>query len=888
MSVSVSDLTPMMQQYLRIKETVGEAILMFRIGDFYEMLQEDAVVASRALDITLTKKHIGSGKTVPLAGVPYHSVQPYIRRLTRQGYRVAICEQTTEPQKGKKIVEREIVRTITPGTLIDADALGDSSNNYLAAVFDGNFRGVGLAFTDISTGEFQVTSLQGDGALEDLRAELIKIAPSECLIPDGLPEDSSLRRVIERDLGIITSERPLECFAEEALHARGLRVIRQQEDGQTVEQREKEIAMGPLSLGLRAAGGILNYLKETQKRDLSHLHYLESYSPSAYMWLDSSTARNLELLQSIREGGKKGTLLGVLDQTLTPMGARLLKSWLVRPLTRKKEIDRRLDAVQGLLNDSMLRKDLRQTLKEVSDLERLIGRACFGNANARDLVALRLSLEKVPLLGERLHSAGDAGLTACFPREAFDGVPELTAELARALVEEPPLTVREGGMIARNYHRELDDLFAIQKDGKGWIAGFQAKERERTGIPSLKVGYNKVFGYFIEVTKANLDKVPGDYIRKQTLVNNERFITQQLKEYESKVLGAQERIAELEYELFAALREKAAEYSARIRATGAQIAQLDALAGFAEAAAKNDYCRPEIHEGSSLDIQGGRHPVLDQAGWVDQFVPNDLQMDGKTEQLYIITGPNMAGKSTYIRQAALIVLMAQAGSFVPAKAARIGLVDRIFTRVGASDNLAAGQSTFMVEMSEAAHILHFATPRSLIILDEIGRGTSTFDGVSLAWAIAEYLHGLKGKGVKTLFATHYHELAELGDQLARAKNMRVLVSEKDGRVTFLYKVVPGSTDHSYGIHVAELAGLPKKVIDRAKRILSRLEQENLSGLTEGMAGRKPPEAEVQLSLFSLVEEPMARRLKEIEIDHLSPVEALQTLAELIEEARKGA
>jgi DNA mismatch repair protein MutS len=547
-----------------------------------------------------------------------------------------------------------------------------------------------------------------------------------------------------------------------------------------------------------------------------------------------------------------------------------LKTWLVRPLTRKKEIDRRLDAVQGLLNDSMLRKDLRQTLKEVSDLERLIGRACFGNANARDLVALRHSLEKVPLLGERLQAAGDAGLSACFPREAFDGVPELTAELARALVEEPPLTVREGGMMARGYHQELDDLFAIQKDGKGWIAGFQAKERERTGISSLKVGYNKVFGYFIEVTKANQDRVPGDYIRKQTLVNNERFITQQLKEYESKVLGAQERIAGLEYELFTALREKAAEYSARIRAAGAQIAQLDVLAAFAEAAALNDYCRPEIHEGPALEILGGRHPVLDQAGWVDRFVPNDLQMNGKTEQLYIITGPNMAGKSTYIRQAALIVLMAQAGSFVPAKAARIGLVDRIFTRVGASDNLAAGQSTFMVEMSEAAHILQFATPRSLIILDEIGRGTSTFDGVSLAWAIAEYLHGLKSKGVKTLFATHYHELAELGDQLARAKNMRVLVSEKDGRVTFLYKVVPGSTDHSYGIHVAELAGLPKKVIDRAKRILSRLEQENLTGLTEGLAGRKPPQAEMQLSLFSLVEEPMARRLKEIEIDHLSP------------------
>jgi DNA mismatch repair protein MutS len=571
------------------------------------------------------------------------------------------------------------------------------------------------------------------------------------------------------------------------------------------------------------------------------------------------------------------------------MGARLLKTWLVRPLTRKKEIDRRLNAVQALVSDSFLRQDLRQLLREVSDLERLIGRACFGNANARDLVALRVSLEKIPLIEQRLAQSGDNGLTAYFQGQPLDGLPELAEELARALVEEPPLIVRDGGMIRRGYNEELDQLHDIQKDGKGWIARFQAEQRERTGIPSLKVGYNKVFGYYIEVTKANVDKVPEDFLRKQTLTNGERYITPDLKEYESKVLGAQERIAQLEYELFTALREAAAQQASRVRATANCLAQMDTFTSLAEVAALNDYCRPEMTEEPEVDIHSGRHPVLEQAGWVDQFVPNDLQMDGEEEQLYIITGPNMAGKSTYIRQAALIVLMAQMGSFVPASSASIGIVDRIFTRVGASDNLVAGQSTFMVEMSEAAHILRYASPKSLVILDEIGRGTSTFDGVSLAWSIAEYLHGLKGRGVKTLFATHYHELADLGEQLPRARNMRVLVSERDGRVTFLYKVAPGSTDHSYGIHVAELAGLPKQVLQRARKILQRLETDNQMSLgREEPAGRrKSSEGSMQLSLFSLVEEPLAARLREIDVNSLAPIEALQTLADLVEEARKG-
>jgi len=568
------------------------------------------------------------------------------------------------------------------------------------------------------------------------------------------------------------------------------------------------------------------------------------------------------------------------------MGARLIKQWMTHPLTRKSEIERRLRAVEVLVKDSILRQELRDILKTISDLQRLIGRTCFGNANARDLVALRLSLEKVPALGARVAVSREKGLIEYFPPWAFNGLPEVTEELSRALVDEPPLTIREGGMIRPKYNQELDDLHEIQRDGKGWIARFQATEKERTGIPSLKVGYNKVFGYFIELTKAHQDKAPPEYMRKQTLTGGERYITPQLKEYEAKVLGAQERIGDLEYEIFTALRERTASFAGRIRGAAFRVAELDVLCSLAEVAASRDYCKPEIVESPQLEILSGRHPVLEQTGWVDRFVPNDLRMDGVNQQLYIITGPNMAGKSTFIRQAALIVLMAQMGSYVPASSARIGLVDRVFTRVGASDNLVAGQSTFMVEMSEAAHILRNATPRSLVILDEIGRGTSTFDGVSLAWAIAEYLHGLKGQGVKTLFATHYHELAELGDQLPRASNHRVLITERDGKVTFLYKVAEGSTDHSYGIHVAQLAGLPGQVIQRAKKILTRLEQENLRGLASESNTGKQREytGGIQMSLFSLIEEPLAQKLREIDINSLTPVDALQTLAGLIREA----
>jgi DNA mismatch repair protein MutS len=887
---AASGLTPMMHQYQRIKETVGQAILMFRIGDFYEMLEDDAVLAARVLDITLTKKHIGQGKTVPLAGVPYHSVQPYIRKLTRQGYRVAICEQTTEPEKGKKIVEREVVRTITPGTLMDEGALGETANNYLAAVFDGNFRGFGLAFTDISTGEFLVTTLEGESALEDLRAELLKVGPSECLLPAGLPEDSGLRRVVETEMGIIGTPRPFESFTPEPVLSRNMQIVRRQENGryarESVDEREVQQPEGQLTLALRSAGAVLNFLAETQKRELAHIEQVEVYTASSYMLIDSATARNLELLKSLRDTGKTGTLLGVLDRTLTPMGGRLLKNWIARPLTRRSEIERRHAAVGALVQDSILREELRRFLEEIGDLERLVGRACFGNANGRDLVGLGHSLRKAPEIRQKIECADQAGLNEYFSEKSFDDIPELTDELLRAFVDEPPLTVREGGMIRKGYRAELDELHAIQKDGKGWMARFQTEERQKTEIPSLKVGYNKVFGYYIEVTKAHQDKIPPEYIRKQTLVNAERFITEELKNYESRVLSAQERIAHLEYELFQQLRQKAAGQAGRIRTTAAEVAELDVLCALAEAAARRDYTRPKMLNKPALEIKGGRHPVLEQTGWVDQFVPNDLVMNGRDEQLYVITGPNMAGKSTFIRQAALIVLMAQMGSFVPAASARIGMVDRIFTRVGASDNLVAGQSTFMVEMSEAANILRYATPRSLIILDEIGRGTSTFDGVSLAWAIAEYLHGLQGKGVKTLFATHYHELAELGEQLPRARNFRVLVSEKSGRVTFLYKVAPGSTDHSYGIHVAELAGLPKKVLDRARKILGRLEQENLTGLAGQSAPAQSEADGMQLSLFSMVEEPIAGRLRQLDVNTMSPVEALQTLSELIEEVKR--
>ncbi len=855
---------PMYEQYLRVKATCGDALLFFRIGDFYETFGEDAITASRACEITLTKKYIGKGQTVPLAGVPYHAVQGYLSRLTRAGYKVAICEQMEEPQKGKPLVERQVIRTVTPGTLLEPETLDARRDNYLCAIDARAWDGLGLAYADISTGEFRATAWRGERALERLWGELGKLAPAEILLPEDVQAPGTLPEQLPARLECAVTRRANAHF-DGALGE--LRVTRQSDD----DNEPPEL----MRMARAAASALLRYVEETQKNRPAHLAELRYYTTAESMALDPATERNLELVRNLRDAGKANTLLSVLDRTRTPMGGRLLRHWMLRPLLYPRDILVRRDAVGVLVSKIMARQKIAEILADIGDLERLVGRVCFGNANARDLVAVGRGLLRIPALNALLASQAELARAvtenAAPAAEPIPPEPELAALLDRALVDEPPLSVREGGLLREGYHAELDELRSIRRDGHSVLAEMQERERRRTGIASLKVSYNKVFGYYIEITHAHRDKAPADYVRKQTLVNAERFITPELKDYENKVLGAQERIESLEYALFRELLEKTAERAASIKDAAARLARLDVLVSLADVAEEHNYRPPEIDDCGRIEIDDGRHPVLEQSPAVEVFVPNSTRLDDKTQQIMLITGPNMAGKSTYIRQVALIVLMAQIGSFVPARRARIGVVDRIFTRVGASDNLAGGQSTFMVEMSEAAHILSEATPRSLVILDEIGRGTSTFDGVSLAWAIAEYLHERGGAGVKTLFATHYHELAELEERLPRVVNFRVLVVEEGRDVRFLYRIEKGHSDHSYGIAVAKLAGVPESVISRARQVLARLEA------GDHLVDARAP-ATVQMSLFSLVEEPLARRLRELDVEALSPLDALQLLS----------
>lgn len=879
-----NDFSPLMLQYQRLKATCPDAILMMRVGDFYEMFHEDAEVASKILDITLTKKSIGKGTTCPLAGIPYHALHNYIYKLTRSGYRVAICEQTEDPKKTKKLVRREITRTVTPGTIIDSEVIDGTSNNYLAAIDDGGFHGLGLAFADVSTGEFRYTALEGSDAFSQLESELFKLSPSEVLLSEDIAAESSLRTLLCERFTTVITERPGSCF--DAKHLNELEIQRPQDT-----ESDSDV------IGLNAAGAVYQFILETQRSAAPHIVRLEGYHPSSFMLLEANSERNLELLTNIRDKGKSSTLLSVLDDTVTAIGSRLLKRWIVRPLLAPRIISARQDAVELLFRNGFLRQDLRTALKKVPDLERLTSRVGFGNANARDLLALVAAAQAVGEINRLLQNhqelwqtvpsrwevpmMGDSGAATPTP---LDELPELVALLSPALAENPPLSVKDGGMFREGVNPELDELREIRRGGKDWIARLRDSERERTKISSLKIGYTKVFGYYIEVTKANLHLVPEDYERKQTIVNGERFITRELKEYEAKVLGAEERIHDLEYQLFIELLDRVKPFTERLLRVAGGVAELDALRSLAEVAVQNDYVRPEVDQSTEMTLKECRHPVLELSSVVPMFVPNDCTLDNEKEQLIILTGPNMAGKSTFIRQVALNVLMAQMGSFVAAKWAKVGIVDRLFTRVGASDNLAAGQSTFMVEMSETADILHKATPQSLIILDEIGRGTSTFDGVSLAWAIAEYIHNLRGKGVKTLFATHYHELADLPQKLQRAANYRVLIAEKEGAVTFLYKIAPGSTDHSYGIHVAELAGVPDRVIKRARRILQDLE-----GHASVLRDKSETDAaeSLQLSLFSLIEEPIANTIRSLDLDSMTPLEALQVLSDLAKEVRRA-
>jgi DNA mismatch repair protein MutS len=868
----MSELTPMMRQYLEIKTQYPDTILFFRLGDFYEMFMDDAVKASRILDIALTSRNKSQeGADVPLCGVPYHSAGPYIAKLIEAGEKVAVCEQVENPKLAKGIVKREVVKVITPGLVVDGDSLSPGENNYLFALCSGKKGRWGLAFLDISTGEFRVTEAEGTDALT---AELVCINPREMLLPSGLRDSAAMK-----DLGDYLRGRTVTFIDDWVFdHEYSKRLLNSHFSVASPES----LGCGGLMEGLLAAGAVLHYLRETQKGTVSHIRKITPYNTVEHLVLDESTRKNLELTATLAEGKRKGSLLGLMDRTKTAMGARKLRQWINYPLVSIEKIKERQDAVDELMKDPGWRNEIASAMEGMYDLERLNGRISMASAGARDLVALRETLRRIPVLLEKLGRSVSPLIRSL--HEGTDPMEDLSDLVSRGIVDDPPFSLRDGGIIAQGYNAELDELRSLSREGKGFIAGIEAREKARTGINSLKIRYNKVFGYYIEVTRANLAGIPADYIRKQTLANAERFITPELKEYEEKVLTAEERITELEYELFQEIREKVAAQGERIAKTADSLATLDVILSLADLAHEMGYCRPLVDESDVISITGGRHPVIEAMNLSERFVANDTLLDNSGNQLIIITGPNMAGKSTYMRQVALITLMAQMGSFVPAAGARIGITDRIFTRVGASDNLARGQSTFMVEMMETAHILRNATQKSLVVLDEIGRGTSTFDGVSIAWAVAEYLHDSEQCSARTLFATHYHELTELAVTRGKIKNFNIAVKEWNDQIIFLRKIIEGGVSHSYGIQVARLAGLPAEVIERAREILRNLEKGEYAegGVPRIAKGRKTPTVppSPQLSLFAEDADLVRSRLREIDVTAITPIEAITILDEL--------
>ncbi len=858
----------MIEQYLRVKSEYPDAILFYRMGDFYEMFFEDAKVASRELEITLTSRNKGNEESAPLCGVPYHAADSYIAKLIERGYKVAICEQTEDPKQAKGLVKREVVRVITPGTVVDSDYLEAKSNNYLMAISPNDSR-FGVALLDLSTGEFRAFQVEDLGSLI---TEAARNDPQEIILPESFQQspqfDSFKRSMGERFVNILSN-----AYFDRRGARRCLEEQYQSIQGTRLDEPHAEEA-------LVAAGAVLRYIRENDRSTLAHLKTIDCFQVRNYMVVDETTRRNLELTESLVEGKVRGSLLGVLDVTVTAMGARALKHWLLYPLMDLREIKRRLDAVEEFVEKKMERHEIREPLKEVYDLERLNTRIAMARANGRDLVALKASIYRFPDIKRVLQAFEAPLLGEIFA--ALDDLQDVGRIIEESIRDDAPPTIKEGGIIKDGYNSELDGLRQVIREGKTWIARLEKEERERTGINSLKVRFNQVFGYYIEITKTHLNRVPDDYIRKQTLTNAERFITPRLKEYESRVLGAEEKITRLEYKLFDEIRSTVFMENRRIQQTASSLGDLDVLATFAEVADQNSYRRPSLNDETAVSIQGGRHPVVEQLRPSEVFVPNDVLCDCEENQLLVITGPNMAGKSTFLRQVALIVLMAQMGSFVPAESAAVGVVDRIFTRVGASDNIVRGQSTFMVEMMEAARILSEATPRSLVILDEIGRGTSTFDGLSIAWAVAEFIHDEPNLGAKTLFATHYHELTELALTKKRVKNFNFAVREWNDEVIFLRRIVPGSASRSYGIQVARLAGLPQEVIERAKEILGNLEK---GELTKGGVPRlavRPGETAGpgQLDLFSAEDEWIRTELRRISIDTMSPIEAMNKLYEL--------
>lgn len=861
-------MTPMLRQYTGIKGQYPDAILFFRMGDFYEMFFDDALTASRVLGITLTNRGTWQGEKVPMCGVPHHAVRGYIARLVQSGFKVAVCDQMEDPRLAKGIVKREVVRLVTPGSILDQEDLERSANLFMAALSaeEGVY---GLAYADLSTGEFRVTE---SGSPREIMDELARIAPAEVLVPEGTPEPD----------GTLRSRYRIETLRAESLEPSGAAGLLKAQFG--VCSLDGFGCEG-LRAGLTAAGALVYYLREIHKGYPEHIKELVRYHLGDYMFLDEATVAHLELLKTMRRQSEKGSLFQILDRTVTPMGSRLLRRWIAYPLIRPESIRERLSAVGFFREAPFDRSVVRERLERMYDVERLNGRVAMGRANARDLVSLKLSLDLIPALKARLQGAACEKVAQM--ADALDALEEVAALIGEAIHEEPPAGLKEGGIIREGYHAELDRLISMARDGKGWIARFAAGEQERTGIANLKVGFNRVFGYYIEISKANLHLVPDDYIRKQTLANGERYVTQELKEMEERVLGAEERRITLELELFEEVRARVASHNQRIKATAALIAELDALAGLAEAAEKYHYCCPVIHEGRSIEITEGRHPVIEQTVREEDFVPNDILMDDESRQILIITGPNMAGKSTILRQTALTVLMAQMGSFVPAEKAVIGLVDRIFTRVGASDDLARGQSTFMVEMTETANILRHATPRSLVVLDEIGRGTSTYDGLSIAWAVAEALHDRDGQGVRTLFATHYHELTDLCATKPRARNLTIAVREWNDRIIFLRKLAPGGASRSYGIQVARIAGLPESVLERAKEILENLEGRELDEIgrpqiARSKSRRQDENRAAQLHLFPHHDAQLSDWIRKLDLSSMTPLEALLELNKLQE------
>ena len=872
MDKDIDKFSPMMQNYLKTKEEYKDCILFYRLGDFYEMFFDDAITASRELELTLTGKDCGQEERAPMCGIPYHAAETYVARLISKGYKVAICEQLEDPKTAKGIVKRDVIRVVTPGTVIESNLLEEKKNNYIMAIYKNGIY-FGMSVCDLSTGDFRMTQIRDTNNFAMLMDEISRYSPSEIVVNELMFNSTEeIAKIKERFETYISKS---NGFSQNVNEIR--------ERSRIVNEDDKEIEkLDDYILAITAANGLIAYLIDTQKNNLEYLNKILLYNTSKYMSLDINARRNLEITEKLRDKSKKGTLLWVLDKTSTSMGGRLLRRWLNDPLIDECHINRRLESVKELKEDIMLRGDIVDSLKKVYDIERLASKISYGSANGRDLISLKNSTAQLPGIKTVLSRAKSPMLKDLYGE--LDELQDIYAIVDKAIVDEPPISVKEGGLIKLGYDEEIDRLKTATTDGKNWVLKLEAEEREKTGIKGLKVGFNKVFGYFIEVTKSNLSQVPDRYIRKQTLANCERYITEDLKRLENEILGAEEKVINLEYNAFVGIRDEIEKNVQRVQKSANIISILDVLASFATVADDMNYVMPIVDNSGIIDIKDGRHPVIEKIIGGSEFVPNDTYLDKGENRLSIITGPNMAGKSTYMRQVALITLMAQCGSFVPASYAKIGVVDKIFTRVGASDDLSMGKSTFMVEMMEVATILKEATQNSLVILDEIGRGTSTYDGLSIAWAVAEYISDKEKCGAKTLFATHYHELTQLEDKLEGIKNYSIAVKEKGEDIIFLRKIISGGTDESYGVHVAKLAGVPKVVTTRANEILRSIERKNVLN-EKRMEKENKKETAGQLDMYNYKLAEIAHELDKVDLNQLTPIDALNTLLKMKEKMK---